>query len=239
MQISIFGVQLFFEDYAFLMKQIDSGIVSDKQITITYANKYVLNFAFTDKELFSNLAQFSIVYPDGIGAAWAGKLLGSDRPIHKRVVATDVLEKLNPYLLANSIPVFFFGDTADTLNRIKQFSPSINAVGTESGFGFSTAAVIEKINTSGAKILIVGLGTPLQERWITENKIKLHVPVIIAVGEGIRVFAGNKVRGSKTIQAFGFEWLVRLLADPVRLWRRYLLGIPLFIFRVIRQKISF
>jgi N-acetylglucosaminyldiphosphoundecaprenol N-acetyl-beta-D-mannosaminyltransferase len=62
------------------------------------------------------------------------------------------------------------------------------------------------------------------------------VNVIIAVGDGIKVFAGNKRRGPKILQKLGLEWFVRFIFEPKRLWKRYLFGIPLFIFRVIKFK---
>ena len=73
------------------------------------------------------------------------------------------------------------------------------------------------------------------------NKVKLHddlkVKVVLAVGDGIKVIAGNRYRGPKVIRKMGMEWIIRLFSEPKRLWKRYLIGIPLFLYRIFKLKI--
>ncbi|MBI5727064.1 MAG: WecB/TagA/CpsF family glycosyltransferase [Ignavibacteriales bacterium] len=236
-KINILGVHLDFISHEQIVERIKNAVITGNGLTISYANTHVLNFAFSDRELYSNLQCFDILYPDGIGTAIAGKLHSAGKHVNDRTVATDLLEILHPYLIGESVPVYFFGDTVETISQIGKFNPGIHVAGMHAGYNFTSEKVVGEINACRPGILIVGLGTPLQEAWIKAHKDMLHVPVIIAVGEGIRVFAGNKVRGAKIIQRIGLEWLVRLLYDPRRLWKRYILGIPLFMFRVLKQKL--
>ena len=97
--------------------------------------------------------------------------------------------------------------------------------------------VIEKLNNSGADILVVGFGMPIQEKWLMENRNSINIPVVITGGAVFDWIAGEHKRGSKLLLNSGFEWLARLLIEPKRLWKRYLVGNPLFILRVCRQKI--
>jgi N-acetylglucosaminyldiphosphoundecaprenol N-acetyl-beta-D-mannosaminyltransferase len=96
--------------------------------------------------------------------------------------------------------------------------------------------VIALVNASKADILLVGFGTPVQERWIAHNFQALHVPVVWAVGALVDFVAGKQRRAPEWMLAHDLEWLGRLAAEPRRMWRRYLVGNPLFFYRVIKQR---
>ena len=106
--------------------------------------------------------------------------------------------------------------------------------GYNNGFAYENDKLLGMINKSKPDILVVGMGSPKQEEWIMNCKGNLDVKIIIAVGDGIKVFSGTKKRGPKVIQKLGLEWLVRLFFEPKRLWKRYLIGIPLFFIRLIK-----
>jgi len=95
------------------------------------------------------------------------------------------------------------------------------------------------INHSNAKVLIVGMGMPLQERWIIENQSKLsNVKIIMPVGALFDYLANSIPRGPKFMTDYGFEWLARLFIEPKRLWRRYLIGIPLVFSRIVKHRFT-
>ena len=96
--------------------------------------------------------------------------------------------------------------------------------------------MVSHINRSGAQILLVGLSFPLQEKWIAANKEKLNSNFILAVGDGIRVFSGEKSRGPDFMRKAGLEWLARIAAEPSVYFGRYASGIPEFVFKVLKQK---
>ena len=154
-----------------------------------------------------------------------------------RQSGSDFYEILIKFCIKHQLKLFIFGDKDETLENIKTSYPELELVGLQNGFSFENDKILIEINKSNPDILIVGLGTPKQEEWIIQNKQLLKVNIIIAVGDGIKVFAGTKRRGPKWIQKIGLEWLIRLLFEPKRLWKRYIMGIPLFIFRVIKFKL--
>ena len=95
--------------------------------------------------------------------------------------------------------------------------------------------VISTINASKADVVWVGIGTPRQDYWVSEYRQPLHAPVLIAVGAAFNFHAGTVPQAPRWMMRCGFEWLFRLIAEPRRLWRRYIIGNPRFILLVIRQ----
>lgn len=97
--------------------------------------------------------------------------------------------------------------------------------------------IIQKINNSGATVLAVGVGAPKQEKWIHKYKDQLpNIKIFFAIGATIDFEAGNKKRAPKWVTEIGLEWLHRLLSEPKRLWKRYLIGGPLFCWLILKQK---
>ena len=98
--------------------------------------------------------------------------------------------------------------------------------------------IVEKKRISNSDILFIGLGTPFQELWLSKFNNTIDIPVQIAVGSGIDFISGNIKRAPKIMQKLGFEWLFRLFIEPKRLWKRYILGIPIFIFQLLLFKLK-
>lgn len=234
--ISIISCRINLLDYKDLLTAIDKAINDDLSLTITGANAHIINLNESDI-LFSNcIKEFDIIHFDGIGSFLAIRFLYPQLKDLKRITGSDFYEKLIPHAIECNYSFYFFGDTSSTLSKLSSKHPRIKINGTHSGFDFNTYSVIEDINNSNADIVIVGLGSGLQEKWIAQNKRKIKSKVIIAVGDGIKVFAGTKKRGPKFIQMIGLEWFVRFLYEPKRLWKRYFIGLPLFIFRIVKFK---
>ena len=225
-------------DYEELLLNIKYALENKKQITITGANVSTINLSIKDDVLKKILEQIDIVHPDGIGVYLASRFLYREKGFNKRITGSDFYVELIKYSLKNNLSFFFFGDTEETLLKISQNKPDLITKGFCNGFDFDNNELVKRINNSDADILIVGMGSPKQENWIINNKEKIQTKVIIAVGEGIRVFAGTKKRGMKLVQTLGFEWLVRLVNEPKRLWKRYLVGNPLFVIRIFKYKLS-
>lgn len=168
-----------------------------------------------------------------MGVYASSRLLYGQQGLKQRISGSDYYALLVEHSIKNHWRLFFFGDCDNIYEGLKTKNPQLTIVGFQNGYDYDSKTLISSINGSRANILIVGLGQPKQEKWIVENRDKLEVNVIIAVGDGIKVFAGTKKRGYKIIQLLGFEWLVRLVNNPKLYWKRYILGIPLFIFRII------
>jgi N-acetylglucosaminyldiphosphoundecaprenol N-acetyl-beta-D-mannosaminyltransferase len=99
-------------------------------------------------------------------------------------------------------------------------------------------AVIEQINAVKPNILIVGFGMPLQERWLMENWDHIDANVALTGGAVFDYVSGELQRAPRWMTDNGLEWLGRLLIEPRRLWKRYLIGNPLFIWRVLKQRLG-
>ena len=233
---TLFEIRLHNVSYLEILYSIQYAIQNQKKLSICYANVNSINLSCSNESIKNLFSNFDIVHPDGFGIYLGSKIIYGKEGLSKRMNGSDFYE----FLIQNGIDLnfkfFFFGDEDITLNQINCHYTKLKIVGTQNGYKFDNLALINKINQSGADILIVGLGTPKQEEWIVQNKQELKVNVIISVGDGIKVFSGTKKRGNKILQIIGLEWLVRLFFEPKRLWKRYFIGIPLFIFRVIKFK---
>jgi N-acetylglucosaminyldiphosphoundecaprenol N-acetyl-beta-D-mannosaminyltransferase len=100
------------------------------------------------------------------------------------------------------------------------------------------ALTLERITDAAPDILFVGLGTPKQEYWIHENHQRLGIPISIGIGASIDFVSGMVRRAPAWMQKTGGEWLFRLFVEPRRLWKRYLVGNPRFMYQVLRQRLG-
>ena len=100
------------------------------------------------------------------------------------------------------------------------------------------ARVVEMINQSRVDIVWVGLSTPKQERWMAAPPGKIEAPVMIGVGAAFDIHASLVLQAPRWMQRFGLEWLFRLLIEPRRLWRRYLVNNPIFVTLILLQLIG-
>jgi len=235
--IDILSCRINLVKYKNLLDEIDNALKHQTALTITGANAHIVNSVVDNKYFKDYLQQFDLVHFDGIGVFLAIRFLYPDIKNLKRSTGSDFYTELIFHSITKKYSFYFFGDTLETLSILQTKNPQLLINGFNPGYEFDTNIIIENINHSNSDILIVGLGSVLQEKWISENKAKIKTKVIIAVGDGIKVFSGTKKRGSKFIQKIGLEWFVRFLFEPKRLWKRYFIGIPLFIFRVIKFKL--
>ena len=117
--------------------------------------------------------------------------------------------------------------------------PRLSVVGFHHGYfektGAESEAVVSQIRNAQPDILVVGFGMPTQEHWIARTHPALSVPVILPCGSMIDYVAGRKTLAPGWMSNHGMEWLFRLFQEPGRLWKRYLIGNPLFMFRILMQ----
>jgi N-acetylglucosaminyldiphosphoundecaprenol N-acetyl-beta-D-mannosaminyltransferase len=218
-----------------------SGFAHDGQRhRVMYANIHVLNIASHDLELRRILNAADIVYCDGSGVRWGARLLGVALP--ERMTGADWIHPACQRWEAEGLRVFFLGGVSNVAERavakLTRLYPALNLVGAHSGFFDDSAAVVAAINTAQPDVLLVGMGTPVQERWIDENFDHLGVPVVWGMGALMDFVSDQVQRGPRWMTDHGFEWLARLVTEPRRLWKRYLVGNPLFLWRVLKQRMG-
>lgn len=187
-----------------------------------------------------------LIVPDGISLLWAASLLGT--PLRGRVNGTDLFEHLCSLAARDSLRVYLLGGRRGAAERAAQVlqarHPELAIAGTDCPpFGFEKdaremALIGERITKAAPDMLFVGLGTPKQEYWIHENYRRLGVPMSIGIGASIDFVSGMVRRAPVWMQKSGGEWLFRLFVEPRRLWKRYLIGNPQFMYQVLRQRLG-
>jgi N-acetylglucosaminyldiphosphoundecaprenol N-acetyl-beta-D-mannosaminyltransferase len=192
------------------------------------------------------LNRADLVFCDGFGVRLAAALLG--KPLHHRLTPPDWFPDLCARFAAKGHTLYLLGScpgiTEQVANRLTAASPSLRIVGCGHGYfdkilgSPENQAVVDAINAASPDLLVVGFGMPAQERWIAENWPHLNTRVALPVGAMFDYLAGVTPRAPRWLTDHGLEWLGRLLIEPRRLWRRYILGNPLFLYRVLRQKFS-
>lgn len=243
-RININGINIDILNYSQLSEDIKDAIVRGSQKTIAYSNANSINLSYTKhppdkfKSLKDSLNRFDINHPDGIGIYIASKILFGKSGLNERFTGSDLYPLLVNDAIKNKWKVFFFGHDDETLIKINSNLPGLAIAGIQNGFEYDDKELITKINTANTDILIIGLGTPRQEYWVSKYKNKLNCKVILCVGDGIKVFAGNKKRAPEFMRKTGLEWLARFAQNPLKYFKRYFLGNPLFLYRIIRIKMS-
>jgi N-acetylglucosaminyldiphosphoundecaprenol N-acetyl-beta-D-mannosaminyltransferase len=237
-RLNILGIEVCNLDYPSLIEKINASIKESNKIIIGYANAHTLNSGYLNKSLHNIYNSISLIHPDGIGVYLASKILYGKNCFKVRFTGSDFYPLLAERAIQEDWKIFFFGHDNITLNKIHFQYPSLNICGLEEGYNYKPAEVLKKINAAQPDVLVIGLGFPKQEKWLSDNHPGLNFKTAILTGDGIKVFAGIKKRGSSFIQKIGMEWFVRFLNDPARLFKRYIIGNPLFIYRVLKQRIS-
>ena len=221
---------------------IDSVIESGKQARVFNVNAQAVNLASRDPEFRTHMLGADLVFCDGIAVKWPSRWLGN--PLPARFTPPDWIDVLAARAAANGYRMFFLGAeqgiSAAAADNLRKNHPGLTVRaqhGYHSKQGRENDLVVEEINRFRPHILLVGLGMPLQERWITENLAALDVNVALSVGALFDTMSGSINRSPAWLTDSGFEWLTRLMREPRRLGLRYLLGNPRFVRIVLKQKI--
>lgn len=237
----ILGVSVHPTSYQEAVTQITSWAKRRESRYVCAANVHMIMEAYDSPSFMQIVNSADLVTPDGMPLVWMMRRLGS--PSQERVYGPDLMIKLIAASAKNSIPVGFYGSSPQVLDklvyRIKKeyhsldvaylFSPPFSPVSDE-----ENAKIIKEINSSGIRILFVGLGCPKQERWMAQHKDIIYA-VMIGVGAAFDFYAGAKPQAPAWMQKQGLEWLYRFSREPHRLWKRYLYHNPRFIILALWQ----
>ena len=226
-----------------LIQHVLAANPGEKPFIVMYANVHVLNTGRKVHDLRPILNSADIVYCDGSGVRLGARLLGHRIP--PRMTGADWIEQLCAACVNQKAGLYLLGSRPEVAEQASEVLQTryrgLHIVGTHHGYlqdPAISAAAITAINAARPHILFVGMGTPNQERWIFEHRHELDVPVVWAVGALFDFVAGVQRRAPRWMLDHGLEWLHRFWIDPRRLWRRYIVGNPLFICRVIMQRLG-
>jgi N-acetylglucosaminyldiphosphoundecaprenol N-acetyl-beta-D-mannosaminyltransferase len=206
---------------------------------MAFVNPDCLNIAWHIPDYRSVLLKADRVLPDGIGIHLGCRMLG--QALRANVNGTDMFPLLCEAARREGLPLYLLGArpgiaqaTAD--NMVKRY-PGLKIAGTRDGYfrPEEEEAVVEAINQSGARILLAAFGAPRQELWLGRWKDRLAPPVSMGVGGLFDFYSGRIPRAPVWMREMGIEWVFRLMQEPGRMWRRYVIGNPLFLLRVNKQ----
>jgi len=234
--LEIFGIKVSKLTYNTFLKCINDSIMGNKKLAVAYANANTLNKLYNNESLKNIYDIFNLVHPDGVGVYLASKFLYGKGGLEEILTGSDFYIDLINESVKKKWSYFFFGHDISTLESVKEAYPRLNISALQEGYTFENEKVVETINEINPDIIIIGLSCPIQEKWILENKNKINFKVILAVGDGIRIFANKKKRGPLFMRRIGLEWLTRYALNPVSNFRKYIIGNPLFIYRVLKEK---
>jgi N-acetylglucosaminyldiphosphoundecaprenol N-acetyl-beta-D-mannosaminyltransferase len=205
-----------------------------------HANAHTLNLAHSDPSYAEVLRRGALVLNDGKGMLLAARLVG------RRFPADLNGNFFTPLLLGLAAdrgwPVYFLGAkpgvAAAAAVLAEDRHPGLKVVGAHDGYvtPATEADVISEIKSSGAALLLVGMGNPYQERWLDRCLPATEARLGAGVGAFFDFQTGHVARAPGWMNRIGLEWLYRLGKEPGRLWRRYVVGNPLFVARVVRSR---
>ena len=180
-----------------------------------------------------------LVVPDGMPLVWIGRLRGFS--IRRRVYGPELMLTFCSATVCKGYSHFFFGGPPGLAEKLaKTLSlrfPGLKVAGTFSppyrpATPCEDEEIVRQINNAHPDIVWVGMSTPKQERWMRDHRERLQVPLLVGVGAAFDIHVGAKRQAPVWMREHGFEWLFRLLQEPKRLWRRYLVYGCEFLFLV-------
>ncbi len=216
-------------------------IEANRRELVLNVNVNCMNLAYTRPWMRDLLNTAPIVFCDGAGVALALRLWGGVR-VPVRITYADWIWDLAGLCSARNYSLFFLGGRPGVAEAaaaaVKEEHPNVKIVGCHHGYfektGRGSRQIIEEINAARPNILVLGFGMPMQEEWLAENAQAVETNVFLTGGAVFDFVSGRTPRGPRFMVDNGFEWLVRLVVEPRRLWKRYILGNPLFLWRAWR-----
>ena len=234
---AVFGVPFFTGTMQEALQKIDTLVNSRKSRHVAFINAHCLNIAYSDEAYKQVLLSCPAVFSDGIGAKIGAKILGYR--VEENVNGTDMF----PLLARKTYRIYLLGGApgvaAAALQNAKALNGKAEFIGCADGFfqEKSQEAVLAELRELQPDIILVAMGVPKQEMWIHEHLQDLPGCVAIGVG-GLLDFVSERIpRAPLWMRESGMEWCYRLYNEPIRLFKRYIIGNPLFIARVFLSKL--
>jgi N-acetylglucosaminyldiphosphoundecaprenol N-acetyl-beta-D-mannosaminyltransferase len=223
------------------VNKIDESIQNRTHLHHVVVNAAKLVHMQKDKELYDSVVSSDIINPDGQAVVWASRFLG--QALKERVAGIDLMQNLVKLASEKNYKVFFFGAKEEVVKGVvekysKMYSSEIIA-GYRNGYfkKDEEETIAKQIASSGADILFVAISSPTKEIFLNKYKHIIDTPFIMGVGGSFDVVAGKVSRAPLWMQNAGLEWFYRLLQEPRRMWKRYLVTNSLFIYYMIKEKV--
>ena len=209
---------------------------------VAYVNAHVLNQSFSNAELRRALQTSDLVYCDGYGVRLAARVIGL--PVPHRMTGADWIWGVAALCQESGRSLYLLGSdpgaSAEAAEALRRWYPRLRVTGTHHGYfelgSPHSERVLEHIAEKRPDIVLVGMGTPQQELWVDRYYERIEASVVWTVGALFDYVAGRTPRAPHWLADHGLEWIFRLVVEPRRMWRRYLLGNPAFLWRVWHER---
>lgn len=235
--VCLLGVEIDTVDTGELCEKIVDFAGGGPTRSVMYVNADCMLITQKNKEYRLVLNTADLVYADGVGVVYGAKLWGHTLP--GRSTAADFMPDFCRTFADKGLRLFFLGAKPGVAraaaDRLMEKIPHLMVVGTHHGYfkQEETQQVIAEVNGADPDIVVIGFGAPAQELWIRDHAGQLNASVLWGVGGLFDFLSGRTPRGPQWLLDNGFEWLCRLIAEPKRLWRRYLLGNTKFVLSLL------
>lgn len=239
--LTIFGVPVARLSLAQARDAVARLLAEPAPATLVYVSAHSLNLARRDAEYRRALLRADLVLNDGSGVALAARMRGTRFP--HNLNGSDFTPEILHAVAERELSVYLLGGppgvTERAARRLRETVPSLRIAGCHHGYlsRAERARVAGDIRASGADVLVVAMGNPLQELYLTEYLERTGVRLGVGVGAFLDFVTERHPRAPLWMRRAGVEWVHRLVLEPGRMWRRYLLGNPEFLFRALTDRV--
>jgi N-acetylglucosaminyldiphosphoundecaprenol N-acetyl-beta-D-mannosaminyltransferase len=238
---SIFDIPIDLADPSDLLRTVAGWALEPRTRRVMYVNAHVVNQSRVTEGLGDALRRADLVYCDGYGVRLAARALHLEVP--HRMTGADWIWSLAALCELSGQSVYLLGSEPPiarrAATRLARWCPQLEIVGAHHGFfeldSPHNERVIEHIIEQRPRIVLVGMGTPKQELWVDRYADRLGGAVVWTVGALLDYVSGHTPRAPRWLADNGLEWIFRLAIEPHRMWRRYLIGNPVFLSRVLAE----
>jgi len=219
---------------------IESGIKSGRQIAQFGVNSATINEIVRNEEFRHIINNADLVHIDGMSVVWA--LRSFNYSVPERVATPDLADDILAMADKGKMSVFLFGAKEATLSlcreSIEKKYPNLRITGSRNGYyePDEEESIFNQINEASPDILLLGMSSPKKELFFESYRHKIRARYILGVGGYFDILSGQIKRAPRWMQNSGLEWFFRLMQEPRRLWKRYLIGIHQFFWLVAREK---
>ena len=244
LRVPVLGVPIDAISWDHVILSISAWALHKESRVVCICNVHSVVTASLDAEFRQVVNAADMATPDGAPVAWMLRRLGHVE--QQRINGPDLMWRYCEQVQSRDESIFFFGSTEVTLATLKtkllSAFPNLKIAGAISPpFRALTAeedtAIVEQINASGVGVVWVSLGCPKQELWMAAHRGRINA-VMVGVGAAFDYHAGTIKRAPKWMQDYGLEWFYRLVSEPRRLWKRYLVTNTLFVVLATKQLIA-
>lgn len=192
---------------------------------ISTVSSTILTMSFSNARLKRFVEKSALTFADGMPIVWLSKILG--KPLPERVAGVEMVPKICERAAREGLGVYFFGSDPGVATKaagiLSEQIPDLIVSGCQHGYVEKDEHLAKQIRDSGAKVLFVALGCPLQEEFMEDYWDELDVQLAVGIGSALDFISGHKDRGPVWARGVGLEWFFKVLYEPRRCFNRYLM----------------